>query len=321
MTNALRLITVFGGGGFVGRYVVEALCRAGYRVRVAERHPKNAYRLQPLGAVGQIERVAADISRPGHVMTAMQGAEAVVNLVGSFNGDLDAVHVDGAHNVADAAKSLGMKAVVHISAIGADPDSESSYARTKGEGETMVREVFAKATILRPSVLFGAEDDFTNRFARMAALPVLPVLAPDTKFAPLYVADLAKAVLAAVRHPERHGGKIYELGGPDVMDMRTINRKVASMAGRPAEPLELPDAIGSLMSRFGWLPGAPLSRDQWIMLQSDNVPDKRKPSIRDLGVEPVAMDALAPEWLGRYKNGGRFAPPVAGAPGPSSPVA
>src|SRR5437868_6964641 len=214
-----ELVTVFGGDGFIGRYVCEFLLRSGVRVRVASRDPRNSYFIQPLGQVGQFGFVQADITDAASVRRAVEDTKAVVNLVGVFGRKMQTVHVDGARYVAEAARAAGARALVHISAIGADPDSPSNYGRTKGEGELAVRKAFPKATIVRPSLVFGPEDNFTNRFAGMARLPVLPVIAARTKFQPVYVRDLAKAIGMAALDPDRHGGKIYEIGGPQFMDM------------------------------------------------------------------------------------------------------
>ncbi|NNC47806.1 MAG: complex I NDUFA9 subunit family protein [Sphingomonas sp.] len=307
MSDTHKLVTIFGGGGFIGRYAAEAFLKSGVRLRIAERNPKSAYKLQPLGSVGQVALTSADITRPDTVARAVEGADAVVNLVGIFNGDLEAVHVDGARNVAEEAKKAGAKAVVHISAIGADPAAPSRYGSTKGRGEDAVREAFAGATILRPSVVFGQEDDFTNRFAQMAAMPVLPVLKPETKFQPVFVSDLGKAIAKAALDPKTHGSKSYEIGGPEQFSMHDLNRKIAQLAGRNPAVIDLPDAVGSLMSKFGWLPGAPMTGDQWIMLQSDNVVSDGAATLADMGIAPTPLGQVAPSWLGRYKRGGRFA--------------
>ena len=302
------LITVFGGGGFIGRYVCEALMKTGARLRVAERFPRKAWYLQPLGSVGQVSAIAADLARPETFARAVEGAEAVINLVGIFKGNLELVHVHGAGKLAAAAKAAGAKAFVHVSAIGADPDSASEYGRTKGQGEQAVRSAFPQATIVRPSTVFGPEDEFTNRFASMAGLAFLPVIAPNTKFQPVYVRDLGKAIAAAALDPRSHAGKTYELAGPEVMTMRELNRQVAEMAGKQPELADVPDFLASAMASFGFLPGAPLTRDQWLMLQHDNVASGKAPGFKAFGITPTPMSAAAPEWLGRFRKGGRFAP-------------
>jgi NADH dehydrogenase len=306
------IVTVFGGGGFIGRYVCEALLKAGVRVRVAERDPRKAFYLQPLGGVGQVSAVVADLRKPSSIELAVQGADAVINLVGVFGGDLDKIHVEGAGKAAAAAKAAGANAFVHISAIGADAESLSDYGRTKGLGEQAVRKAFPRTTLIRPSTVFGPEDDFTNRFARMARLPFLPVIASKTRFQPVYVRDLGHAIAAAALDPKTHGGKTYELAGPEVMTMRELNQSVAQMAGQDPELVDLPNFVASGIALFSaFIPGVPLSRDQWIMLQKDNVADGGATGFKAFGITPTPLAAVAPEWLGRYKTGGRFAPSAA----------
>jgi NADH dehydrogenase len=302
------LITVFGGGGFIGRYVCENLLKTGARLRVAERHPRKAWFLQPLGGIGQVSTIAADLSRPATFARAVEGADAVINLVGIFKGNLELVHVDGAGKLAAAAKAAGAKAFVHISAIGSDSDSKSEYAQTKGDGEEAVRSAFADATIIRPSTVFGPEDNFTNRFGSMARFPFLPVIAPKTRFQPVFVRDLAKAIAAAALDPRKHGGKIYELAGPEVVTMRELNAGIAEMAGQSPLLVDLPDSVAATISIFGFLPGAPLSSDQWLMLQKDNVASGKQPGFKEFGITPTPMGSVAPDWLSRFRKGGRFAP-------------
>ena len=301
------LVTLFGGGGFVGRYVAQALLAAGARVRIAERDPRRAYFLRPLGGLGQTQFVAADITRRDSVDRAVDGADWVVNLVGTFGPNLAATHVDGARFIAEAARRAGAKALVHLSANGADPAAESAYGRSKGQGEEAVRAAFPAATILRPSIIFGREDQFTNRFARMIeALPVVPVLRADTKFQPVYVGDVADAVVAALKDPLAFGGHTYTLGGPDVMSMGAIQRFLARETGRDKSFIELPDAAGALIARLGFLPGAPISWDQWLMLGRDNVVPTGDQGLAAFGVAPTPMASVAPEWLVVYRKGGRF---------------
>jgi uncharacterized protein YbjT (DUF2867 family) len=227
-----------------------------------------------------------------------------------FKGDLDSIHVDGPRQIAAAAKAQGA-ALVHVSAIGADPAAPSAYGRTKGQGEAAVRAACPSATIIRPSIVFGPEDQFTNRFAGLAGLPIMPVMAPETRFQPVFVRDLARAIAAAVLDPKAHGGKTYELGGPDVMTMRELTADIARLAHRRPLMIELPDAVASGISMFGFLPGAPITRDQWLMLGQDNVASGE--GFKAFGIAPTPLDAVAPEWLGRFKSGGRFAPTKANA--------
>lgn len=302
------LITLFGGGGFIGRYACEALLKAGARLRVAERYPRKAWFLQPLGGVGQVSTIAADLARPETFARAVEGSDAVINLVGIFKGNLELIHVHGAGKLAAAAKAAGASAFVHISAIGADPDAESEYGRTKGLGEEAVRSAFPRATIIRPSVVFGPEDEFTNRFASMARFPLLPVIAPKTRFQPVFVRDLGKAIAAAALDPGAHGSKTYELAGPETFTMRELNAAIAAMAGKDPGLVDVPDAMASAISMLGFLPGAPLSSDQWLMLQKDNVASGGQPGFKAFGITPTPLGSVAPDWLSRFRKGGRFAP-------------
>jgi NADH dehydrogenase len=300
-----RIITVFGGGGFIGRYVCEALFKSGVRIRVAQRNPRDAFFLQPLAAVGQLDLVKADFTRPATIEAAVENAWGVINLVGAFAGNLDAVHGQTPGRAAELASATGASSFVHVSAIGVDPESPSTYARTKAEGEQAVRAAFPGAVVVRPSVVFGPEDQFTNRFAGLARLPVLPVLGGRTRFQPIYVRDLGQAIARAALEPERYAGQTFELGGPDVLTMHQLNAAIAEAAGQKPAIVDLPDFVGNAMSHLGFLPGAPITRDQWLMLQRDNVASG--PGLEAFGVEPTPLAAVAPEWLGRFHQGGRFA--------------
>lgn len=302
---AEQLITVFGGGGFIGRYVCEYLLKSGARIRVAQRNPRSAYFIQPLGQVGQFGFVQADLTNRDSVVRAIEGATAAINLVGVFDGDLKAVHVDGAGHVAEASRDVGASALVHISAIGADPNAESRYGRTKGQGEQTVGAAFPSATIIRPSLVFGPEDNLTNRFAAMAQLPILPVIAPKRRFQPVHVRNLARAIGMAALAPERHCSRTYEIGGPDIMTMRELVEASVKAAGCRPDIIELPDVAANLLSLFGFLPGAPLTRDQWLMLQRDNVPEQGAQGLAAFGIEPTPLGSVAAAWLGRF-SGRRF---------------
>lgn len=300
-----RLVTLIGGGGFLGRYVAQELLAAGVRLRIAQRDPREALFLKPLGGLGQTQFVAVDVRKPDSIARAVQGADAVVNLVGVLKGNFQAVHVDGARAVAEAAAAAGVPALVHISAIGADPASPSAYGRSKAEGEAAVRGAFPAATVLRPSLMFGREDRFVNRFAAMIALPVVPVLRAGVKFQPVYVADVAQAVVKALGD-ERAQGKTFELGGPDVLSMGALIRWIAVAVGREPSIVEVPDVVGGLIAMGGFLPGAPITRDQWQMLQQDNVVADGAEGLAAFGVVPTPMDAVAPAWLVQYRRHGRF---------------
>ena len=303
---AEQLVTVFGGGGFIGRYVCEYLLKSGVRVRVAQRNPRQAYIIQPLAQVGQFGLEVANITDPASVRNAVHGATAVVNLCGVFGAKMRATHVDGARNVAEAARDEGVEAVVQISAIGAGLQSESDYGRTKAEGEAAVRQAFPGSTVIRPSLVFGPEDELTNRFAGMARLPFLPVIASKRNFQPVYVRDLGRAIAMAALDPRRFGGQTYEIGGPQVMSMVELHQAILEVTGQQPEIMPVPDLFASLLSKLGWLPGAPLTRDQWLMLQRDNVPSGELPGLEAFGIRPMPLAAVAPEWLGRFR-GSRFA--------------
>ncbi|WP_312487633.1 complex I NDUFA9 subunit family protein [Sphingomonas sp.] len=301
MTN--KLVTLIGGGGFLGRYVARELMRDGTRVRVAQRDPRQAYFLRTQGGLGQTQFVAADITRPDTVARAVEGADAVVNLVGVMGGKMQAVHVEGARTVAEAARAAGVAALAHVSAIGADANGQAAYARSKGAGEAAVRQAFPNATILRPSIVFGREDQFVNRFAGMVSAPVVPILRAGVKFQPVFAGDVGEAIAAALRDPEAHGGRTYELGGPDVISMGELVRWIAKTLGRTPHFLELPDTAGALLAR---VPGSPITRDQWLMLQQDNVVAAGAPGLAELGVTPEPLAAVAPDYLVRFRKAGRF---------------
>ena len=294
-----KLVTVFGGGGFVGRYVVQALCATGARVRVAVRDTRGAVIVKPLGNLGQVSLCACDITKPGTVANALAGAEMAVNLVGSFD-NLDAIQRVGAANVAQAAAKAGVSALVHMSAIGADADSAAEYGRSKAGGEAAVRAAFPNATILRPSIIFGREDAFINRFAGLIRmLPVVPVIGAETKFQPVFVGDVARAVVAALG---RSGGETLELGGPQVFSMLQLNEWIAKATGHHKLFLPVPDAAAKLLS---FIPGGPISGDQLKMLAQDNVVSGSD-GLAALGITATPIDAVAHDWMTLYRKHGRF---------------
>ena len=305
-----RLVTVFGGGGFVGRYLAQALFAGGVRVRIAQRDPRRAVFLKPLAGLGQVQFAAADVTDRAQVERAIQGSDAVVNLVGILKGNFDAVHRQGAANVAEAAAAAGAKSVVHVSAIGADPESDSRYGRSKGEGEQAVRAAFPSATIVRPSIAFGMEDNFVNRFATMSRrLPFVPVIRGKWRLQPVHVADLGRAIALATLDPRTHGGKIYELGGPQVLTMRELNAWICQRTGRGSKlVVDIPDPIARIMARVGgWLPAAPITWDQWLMLQKGNVVSEGAGGFEAFGIRPAPLAAVAEGWLTAYRRSGRFA--------------
>ena len=301
-----QLITVLGGGGFLGRYVVQRLLARGARVRIAQREPRAATFLKPLGGLGQTQFVAVDVRDPASVARAVQGSDAVINLVGAFD-NMQAVQADGAGHVAAATKAAGVATLVHVSAIGADSEGASAYGRSKGDGEAAVRGAFADAAILRPSIIFGREDQFINRFAAMIRMaPVVPVIAPNAKFQPVYVGDVADAVVAALGRDA--AGKIFEIGGPQVLTMGELLRWIAEATGRGPLFIDVPDFVAStIASGFGWAPGVPITKDQWLMLQRDNVVAEGSAGLAALGITPTSLASVADGWLVQYRRHGRFA--------------
>lgn len=302
-----QLVTVFGGSGFLGRYIVRALLERGARVRIAARTPSDGWFLRSQGGLGQTQFVAADIRQPDTVARALAGATAAVNLVGILKGDFEAFHVAGARHVAEGAAAAGCQSLVQVSAIGADATSASAYGKSKGDGEAAVSAAFADATILRPSIVFGREDGFVNRFADLISkLPVVPIIRGPAKFQPVYVGDVASAVVTVLANAERDRGKVYELGGPEVITMDGLNRWIARATGRKRMFIAMPDVLaGTMASLTGWLPGAPMTRDQWLMLQSDNVVTGTD-GLKALGIAPTPLAAVADGWLVRYRRHGRF---------------
>jgi NADH dehydrogenase len=312
-----KLATVFGGSGFVGRHVVRALVRRGWRVIVAVRHPERANFLQPLGQVGQIRAVQANLRFPWSVERAVAGSDAVVNLVGVLaergKQRFDAVHAEGAAAVAAAAKAAGAGALVQVSAIGAHQDSDSLYFRSKAAGEAAVLSAFPGAVVMRPSIQFGPEDSFFNRFAEMARLsPVLPLIGGDTKFQPVFVGDVAAAVAKACDR-EATPGAVYELGGPEVETFADLLRLMLRVIDRRRLLLPIPTGIASLLgSILQNLPGQMLTADQVRQLQVDNLvaPDAEAEgrTLQGLGIEPTSMAAVLPSYLVRFRPQGQFQP-------------
>lgn len=304
-----KLVTIFGGGGFLGRYVAQELLSRGARIRIAERNPSNALRVKPLGGLGQTQFLSADITKPASIVRAVQDADVVINLVGILAGDFEAAHVRGARNVAEAAARAGVRALVHISAIGADPESDSAYGRSKGEGEAAVRAAFPDATILRPSIIFGREDQFINRFAGLIQkAPIVPVIGGSTRFQPVYVVDVARAIAIVALDPAAHAGETYALGGPEVLSMEALNRRIAQAIGKSPTFLPVPaPAASALATLTGWMPAAPITRDQWKMLQQDNVVPAGARGLADLGIAPTPLAAVVDGWLVQYRKHGRFA--------------
>ena len=305
-----KVAAVFGGSGFIGRYVVQRLAGADYVVRVAVSDPAGARFLQTQGRVGQIVPLAASVAEDGAVARAVAGADLVVNLVGILferrRGDFARIHAEGAGRVARLSAEAGAERLVHVSAIGADPESPSAYGRTKGEGEAAVRSAFPAATILRPSIVFGPEDGFFNRFASLSRmLPFMPVISGGARFQPVYVGDVADAVMAAGVGRDDAAGRTYELGGPRAATFRELLRFVLEATGQRKPLVDVPPAIARLQARVGeLLPTPPLTRDQLLMLERDNVVAEGAPGLRDLGISPKALEAVVPGYLARFRAGG-----------------
>ena len=303
--------TVFGGSGFIGRHVVRALAQAGVRVRVATRHPERALFLKTMGEVGQITPVLANIRDDDSVRAAIDGSDAVINLVGILvqqgRQRFDAVHRTGAERVARTARGAGASRLIHFSAIGASASSRSVYARSKAAGEAAMRDMFPDATVVRPSIVFGPEDDFFNRFAALARLlPVLPLFGGGTtRFQPVYVGDIANAAAAMLDDPESIG-QTYELGGPSVRQFKELIDAVLEATGRRRILFPIPYMVGEFQASFlQLLPAPPLTRDQVRLLRTDNVVSGRFPGFAELGIEPTGLDAVMPAYLERYMRGGQ----------------
>lgn len=299
-----KLVTIFGGSGFVGSHVAQALLARGARVRVASRNPDKAWKLKPLANLGQLQFARCDIRRDGSVRAATAGADAVVNLVGAFEGNLKALMGEAAGRIAQHARANGASAMVHVSAIGANADSAAGYAQAKALGERCVREAFPQATIMRPSIVFGEGDTFINMFAGLIrTFPVLPVFGPEARIQPVHVDDVAEAIARALEDPASHGGKTYELAGPEVISMLELNRRIAAGQQRDRLFVPMPDAASAA---FAMLPGSPMGTDQWLLLKQGNVASGAQPGLAALGIEPRPLSLFLDRWMERYRKHGRF---------------
>lgn len=303
-----KLVVLLGGSGFFGRHVAQELLARGARLRIASRNPERAYALKPLGNLGEVQLVRCDVRNDDQLAAVLAGAQGVVNLVGAFAGDLDRLQGKGAGRVAGLASAAGAGSFVQISAIGADAASPVDYARTKAEGEAAVLAAFPAATILRPSLLFGPDDAFTTMFARLIALlPALPVFGPQARLQPVFVDDAARAVAAALADPGSHGGKTFEIAGPEVITMLELHQRLAAAQGRERLFIELPDFVSSAFATLtGWLPGAPLSQDQWALLSAGNVASGTLPGLAQLGVTPRPLGLFLDRWMVQFRKHGRF---------------
>lgn len=313
-----KLVTIFGGSGFVGRYVARRMANEGWRVRVAVRRPNEAIFVKTYGVVGQVEPILCNIRDDASVANAMRGADAVVNCVGVLNdlgnNGFEAVQAEGAERIARLAAQQGIKRMVHISAIGADPESDSEYARTKAQGEAGVLTHMPEAVILRPSVIFGPEDQFFNRFAAMARMsPFLPIFGADTRFQPVYVDDVAQAGVKGVLGQAEPG--IYELGGPEVKTFRELMQQMLGVIHRRRIIIGLPFWVGRIMAgvldivkfvSFQLFPNNILTRDQLKNLRRDNVVSDGAKGFADLGIEPATLESVLPEYLWKFRPSGQY---------------
>ena len=301
--------TVFGGSGFIGRYVVKRLAAKGYVVRVAGRDTERSKDLMTTGRVAQVVPLYVNLFNEPTVQRAVEGADVVVNLIGILSerrpGDFHRIQGEGPGRIAAAAFAAGVKQMVQVSAIGADADSDSAYARSKAEGEAAVRAALPQATILRPSIVFGAEDKFFNRFGAMAmSLPVMPVIHGATRFQPVYVGDVADAVSEAITRPEA-AGQTYELGGPRTYSFRELLAYILQETRRHRLLWDVPLGLARIQARLGeYVPGKPFTRDQLTLLAHDNVVSPTMPGLAALGLLPTPVELIVPEYLDRYREGG-----------------
>lgn len=308
-----KIATVFGASGFIGRYVVKRLADQGYMVRAAMRDTEAGAFLRPLGGVGQIVPLYAPLDNEAAVRRSVESADVVINLVGILaerrRGDFERVQHAGAGMIARLAAAGGVARLIQISAIGADPTSASQYARSKGAGEIAVRAAFPTATILRPSIVFGPEDQFFNRFGAMAAIsPALPVIEGETRFQPVYVGDVAQAVMAALAQPDTMG-QTYELGGPDIETFRALMAYILHETSRHRALIALPRWLAGLQaSVLEHLPGKLLTRDQLLLLRRDNVVSPGALTLASLGITPTPIRLIVPDYLRRYRVGGKGKP-------------
>lgn len=318
MSGTPKLVTIFGGSGFVGRYIARRMAKQGWRVRVAVRRPNEAIFVRPYGTVGQVEPIFCNITNDASVRSAIMGADAVVNCVGILNETsrqkFDGIQAEGAGRIARIAAEQKVQSLVHFSAIGADADADSDYARTKAEGEALVKASFKSAVILRPSIIFGNEDEFFNRFALMAKFsPVVPVVGEGTKFQPVYVDDVAAAAEQGVLGNVKAG--VYELGGPEVASFGELIKNLMLVIRRKRLVINIPFFIAGMKAfgfdmmqkiTFGLFTNRILTRDQVKSLKVDNVVGAKAKGFKQLGIEPTAMDAVMDEYLYRHRPYGQY---------------
>lgn len=299
-----KLVTIFGGSGFLGNYVAQSLLERGARLRIASRHPEKAYTLKPLANLGQIQFVRCNIARSESIKAALAGADAAVNLVGVFGSDQMKLMGEAPGDIARIAAENSIDALVHVSAIGSDADSPAIYGQAKAAGEAAVMAAFPSATIIRPSVIFASDDNFVNMFAQLIqSMPALPVFGPDAQMQPVFADDVAEAIALAIADPGQHQGKTYELGGPEVVSMMELHQRIASAQGREPKLIAMPDFASAI---FAALPLTPMSRDQWALLQAGNVASGNYPGFAKFGIEPRPLALFLDRWMTRFREHGRF---------------
>lgn len=307
ITNPLadKLVTIFGGSGFIGRHVAEDLLQHNARVRIASRNPQEAFSLKPLAKLGQLQFARCNLLDEASVRACVDGSHAVVNLVGSFEGDLMKLMGEAAGTLAKAAKEAGTHSFVQISAIGADRDGETEYAQAKALGEELVRGAFPEATILRPSILFGPDGGILQMFAGLiSSFPVLPVFAPDSPLQLVHVDDVAAAIARVLVDPAEHAGKTYELAGPDRWTMLDLNQRIAKAQRRKRTFLPMPDRASAA---FAAVPGTPMNMDQWRMLKQGSTADGDCPGFDALGIQPRPLELVIERYMVHFRKHGRFA--------------
>ena len=305
-TSALdgKLVTLIGGNGFIGSHLAQDLLQRGARVRIAARNPNKAFRLKPLANLGQLQFARCDATDRKSIEACIAGSDAVVYLVGCFGKDQKALQADGAGHAAGAAAATGAASFVYVSAIGADPEAETGYWRTKGMGEEQVLADFPKATVIRPSIVFGEEAGLVPMLAdTIAMMPLLPVFAPESKFEPVWVDDVAEGIANALEDPAAHGGKTYEATGPETLSMMEINEAIAAAQGRQRTFLPMP---GPLAKIFAMLPLTPIGSDQLAMLDAGSVASKGTPGLARLGVATKPLSLFLDRWMVRFRKHGRF---------------
>ena len=315
ISSITPLVALIGGSGFIGTAIAEKFAAAGWRIIAVGRNPDNARHLKPLGDLGQIDSRRADVRIPATLAPALQGANAVINLAGILEQrggqKYDAIHVAGARAVAEAARAVGARSLVHISALSADSRSPYAYARSKGLGEEAVHATFPDASIIRPGIAYGPRDNFTNRLADIIATtptPVMPVIAAEARLQPVFVHDIAAAVFQIVTAENKpDGSRITEIAGPEIFTMREIIAWLADFLGKERPLVDTPDVWARLLTRFSFLPGAPITADQLEMLQHNNIASGNYPGLAELGITPATFATTVSSWLVRYRAGGRFA--------------